>query len=88
MSGNFRVPESVSDNALEDKIQRVLRGIDAEVDKENIESCHCLKGKASKGSVILKLSEREDAEKIKSNKKKLINVDHKKMGCHLERMYL
>ena len=26
------IPESVSDNALEDKIQGVLRGIDAEVD--------------------------------------------------------
>ena len=45
--------ESVSDNALEDKIQAVLRGIDAEADTENNESCHCLKGKGSKGRVIL-----------------------------------
>ena len=30
-------PESVSDNTLEDKIQGVFRGIDVEVDKENIE---------------------------------------------------
>ena len=50
------IPESVSDNALEDKIQGVLRGIDVEVDTENIELCHHLKGKASKGKVILKLS--------------------------------
>ena len=64
------IPESVSDNALEDKIQGVLRGIDAEVDTENIESCHRLKGKGSKGRVILKLSKRKDAEKIKLNKKK------------------
>ena len=55
------IPESVSDNALEDKIQgvlrgidAVLRGIDAEVDTENIESCHCLKGKGSKGRAILR----------------------------------
>ena len=74
------IPESVSDNALEDKIQGVLRGIDAEVDTENIESCHRLKGKGSKGRVILKLSKRKDAEKIKLNKKKLKNIDHKKIG--------
>ena len=42
------IPESVSDNALEDKIQEVLCGIDAEVNAENIESCHRLKGKESK----------------------------------------
>ena len=64
------IPESVSDNALEDKIQGVLRGIDAEVDTENIELYHHLKGKGSKGRVILKLSKRKDAEKIKLNKKK------------------
>ena len=73
-------PESVSDNALEDKIQGVLRGIDAEVDTENIESCHRLKGKGSKGRVILKLSKTKDAEKTKLNKKKLKNIDHRKIG--------
>ena len=36
------IPESVSDNALED-IQGVLRGIDVEVDREIIEWCHRLK---------------------------------------------
>ena len=38
------IPESVSDNTLEDKIQEVLRGTD-EVDTENIKSCHHLKRK-------------------------------------------
>ena len=73
-------PESVSDNALEDKIQGVLCGIDVKVDTENIVSCHHLEGKGSKGKVILKLSKRKDAEKIKLNKKKLKNIDHKKNG--------
>ena len=73
------IPESVSDNALKDKIQGVLRGIDAKGDIENIELCHCLKGKGSKGRVILKFSRRKDAEKIKLNKKKLKNIDHKKV---------
>ena len=82
------IPESVSDNALKEKIQGVLRGIDAEVDTENIESRHLLKGKGSKGRIILKLSMRKDAENIKLNKKKLKNIDHEKLGCHLERRYL
>ena len=77
-----RISELVNDNALEDKIQGLLRGInvDTELDTENIESCHCLKGKGSIGRVILKLSEKNDAEKIKLNKKKLKNIDHKKNG--------
>ena len=73
------IPESVSDNALEDKIQGVLHGIDVKVDTENIESCHHLKEKGSKAKVILKLSKRKDAEKIILNKKKLKNIDHKKI---------
>ena len=74
------IPESVSYNAFEDKIQGVLSGIDTKVHTENIESCHRLKGKGSKGRVILKLSKRKDAEKIKLNKKKLKNIDHRKIG--------
>ena len=74
------IPKSVSDNALEDKIQGVLHGIDAKVDTENIESCHRLKGKGSKGRFILELSKRKDAEKIKLNKKNLKNIDHKEIG--------
>ena len=74
------IPESVSDNALEDKIQGVLRGVDAEVDTENIELHHRLKGKGSKGRFILKLSKKNDAEKIKLNKKKLKNIGHRKIG--------
>ena len=41
----LEISELVSDNALEDKIQGVLRGIDVEVGRENMESCHRLKGK-------------------------------------------
>ena len=65
------IPELVSDNALEDKIQEVLHGIDVEVDTEKIESCHRLKGKGNKGKVILKLSKRKEADtdKIKSSNK-------------------
>ena len=45
----FGIPESVSDDVLEDKIQGILCGIDVEIDTENIEFCFRLKRK-----VILK----------------------------------
>ena len=48
----------------------MLRAIDAKVDTENIESCHRLKGKGSKGRVILKLSKRKDAKKNKVKQEK------------------
>ena len=70
--------------ALEDKIQRVLRGIVVEVDLENIESYlqeeRKKERKGNKGKVIRKLSKREDADKIILNKKKLKNIDHIKIG--------
>ena len=62
------VPEPVGDNALEDKIQGALRGIDAEFDTGNIESCHCLKGNGNKGNMMLKLSMRTQKNKIRPEK--------------------
>ena len=38
-----------------------------------MESCHRLKGKGSKGKVILKLSKRKDAERLSSGTKVFIN---------------
>ena len=73
----LEISDLVSDNALEDKIQGVLRGIDVEVGRENMESCHRLKGKRNKGKFILKLSKRKYTDKIKLSKKTLKNIDQK-----------
>ena len=54
-----------------------MRGIDVEVGRENMESCHRLKGKWNKGKFILKLSKRKYADKIKLSKKTLKNIDQK-----------
>ena len=72
------IPESVSDDLFEDKIIGVLREIDVEVNTKSIESCYCQKGKKYKGKLILRLSTRKDADKIKLNKNNLKNIDHKK----------
>ena len=42
------IPESVTDKSLADKIQAVSRGINVEVDSENVESYYRPKGKGSK----------------------------------------
>ena len=42
------IPESVTDKSLADKIQAVSRGINVEVDSENVESYHRPKEKGSK----------------------------------------
>ena len=73
----LEISELVSDNALEDKIQGVLRGIDVEVGRENMESCHRLKGTRNKGQFLLKLSKRKYTDKIKLSKKTLKNIDQK-----------
>ena len=57
------------DIALEDKVQGVLRGKDVEIDLENNESCHPLKGKGNKGKIILKLFKRKDKKILFSEKK-------------------
>ena len=78
-------------SALEDKIQGVLRRIVVEFDSENIESYlqkERKKEKRMKGKVVRKLSKREKAQKVKLNKKKLKNIDHIKMDCHLAQRYL
>ena len=56
----------------------VMRCLTFPVERD-IESCHRLKGKGSKGRVILKLSKRKHAEKITLNKNKLKNIDHKEI---------
>ena len=63
------IPESVRDSAFKDKTQGILRGIDVEAETENTELCHRLKGKGDKGKIILKLSKRKGADKVKSSKK-------------------
>ena len=74
------ISELVCDKLLENKIDRVLSGIDVEFDRKNIESlsfCHCLKERNIRKRSSLK---RKGAKKIKLDKKKRKNIDHRKIG--------
>ena len=69
------VPESVSDKDLEGKVLNLFQKIDIEVHPDNIEGCHWVKSNAGPKKVIIKMSRRKDADKIRRAKKKLKGLD-------------
>ena len=64
------IPENIENKDLENLTLQIFEKIDISVDPENVEDCHWVKTQRSK-KVIIKLSRRKDANKIRSEKKKL-----------------
>ena len=69
------VPESVTDNGLEEKVLNLLEKINFEVHPGHIEACHWIKSNAGPKKVIIQMSRRKDADKIRRAKKKLKGLD-------------
>ena len=69
------VPESVTDIDLERKVLNLLEKFDVEVHPDHIAACHWTKSNAGPKKVIIKLSQRKDADKIRRAKKKLKGLD-------------
>ena len=65
------VPESVTVNDLEGKVLKLLEKIDVEVHPDHTEACHWTKSNAGPKKVIIKMSQRKDADKIRRAKKEL-----------------
>ena len=63
-------PESIENKDLENLALQIFEKIDVSVDPGNVEDCHWVKTQLSK-KVIIKLCRRKDANKIRSEKKKL-----------------
>lgn len=76
------IPENTADTKLEDKVRDVLEKIDCNVKPKNIEACHWVKTKHGGRRVIIKLSKRKDADKIRKNKKMLKNTNLTSLGIH------
>ena len=76
------VPESVSDKDLEVKVLNLFQKIDIEVHPDNIEACHWVKSNAGPKKVIIKMSRRKDADKIRRAKKKLKGLDLSSIGIN------
>ena len=60
---------------MEDKVREAFDKIDSAVKSKNIEACHWIKTKHGGKRVIIKLSKRKDADRIRKNKKKLKSTD-------------
>ena len=77
------VPESVAVNDLEGKVLKLLGKIDVEVHPDHIEACHWKKYNAGLKKVIIKISRRKDADKIRRAKKKLKGLNFSSIGINL-----
>ena len=75
-------PESVTDNDLEGKVLNLLEKIDVEVHPDNIEACHWIKSNAGPKNVIIKMSRRKDADKIRKAKKNLEGLNLSSIGIN------
>ena len=65
------VPESVTDDDLEGKVLNLAEKIDVEVYPEHIQACHLIKSNVGTKKLIIKMSRRKDADKIRRAKEKL-----------------
>ena len=84
------IPDEVSDAHLEDKIMEILGEINVRVEPKEVEACHRLpQGRFSKGlkRTVIRFTNRKICDVIHRNKKKLKNVDKKKL-CLKDNVYV
>ena len=72
------IPQSVSDNQLEEKVVNILKAIDANITLNEIDACHRL-GKKKK-IVIVRVINRKHYSKALRNKNKLKSIDKNAIG--------
>ena len=75
------IPENIENKDLENLTFQIFEKIDISVDPENVEDCHWVKTQRSK-IVIIMLSRRKDANKIRSEKKKLKGENLTSLGIN------
>ena len=76
------VPESFVVNDLEGKVLKLLEKIDVGVHPDHIEACNWIKSNAGPKKVIIKLSRRKEADKIRWAKKKLRGLNSSSIGIN------
>ena len=75
------VPDSVSNDDLEETAIKIFNRLDVAIDSSNIEDCHWLKSNGPK-KVIIKFSRRKDANLIRKNKNKLKGMNLCSVGIN------
>ena len=63
------IPSDTEAGQLEQTVLKVFEKLDVDVDPKSVEDCQWLKTRNSSKKVIIKLSKRKDADKIRQVKK-------------------
>ena len=63
------IPSDTEAGKLEETLLKVFEKLDVDVDPKNVEDCHWLKTRNSSKRMIIKLSKRKDADKLRQIKK-------------------
>ena len=74
------IPESVSEDALEESLISVLADIDVLVESQDIQACHRF-GKSDRDKsqkTVVRFVNRKNCKKVLFNKKKLNSIDNSK----------
>ena len=74
------IPSDTEAAKLEETLLKLFEKLDVDVGPKNVEDCHWLKTRNSSKKVIIKLSKRKDADKIRQVKKKLKSLNLETMG--------
>ena len=69
------IPPDTEAGKLGETLLKVFEKLDVDVYPKNVEGCHWLKTRNSSKKVIIKLSKRKDANKIRQVKKKIEIVE-------------
>ena len=69
------IPETSDNNTLESSVLKIFEKLEVNVDPSNVENCHWISSKNGPKLVIVKVSKRRDASKIRSSKRKLKDMD-------------
>ena len=75
------LPENTENGNLEDLTLKVLNEIGVNIDSRNVEDCHWVKTQGPK-KVIIKFSRRKDANKVRTDKKKLKGKNLTSLGIN------
>ena len=74
------IPEAIENKDLEGTVLGIFEKLDVMLDPSNIEDCHSIKPSKGAKTVIVKLSRRKDANKIRLLKKGLKGMNLSSLG--------
>ena len=76
------IPETNDNDTLESTVLKIFEKLEVNVGPSNVEDCHWISCKIGPKRVMVKVSKREDAFKIRTSKRKLKGMDLTSIGIN------